>query len=546
MRLAGVSVPCRWPLFITRMVLSWKHRILHLLLLGAYASRSEIPFYDYISDDLKPTIIPLLQERFRDGRYTLKQKEAYTRSFLLRHNIIVPDEDGTMPSPLKPIPDREYYGPVVTLAPGEYYYEKEEEVVETFDDMPIDRFLRESMGADELEALWNNRMGSTFNQIPEDDEEYIEPYHPNDNEDPFSLPDDKFLGFLVGKRFMTNVCRQILAPNPWGNVSADRYVQCLTNVALSGVPMIFDRAMLSARKRLDHCPRLHDLLFTLLREDVDPNYLKVFLQECHDDTILLDLANLLNNNNTGRHQMIIDMCATRLPKDVVARLGASCTIPAILQSVWDTNRPELLNTELLNHLGEESHEQIARFENPDVQIMCMFSKEGPAISMSDYLEVPQLTKRFQRLAKQSEMQRRFCLIHLDKKTSMVTIMKSPNTRGPVFLAYRPSTACLDEYVIDTTLFRQFFQNEQTVTNTAAEPQLLSAQVQLCPGMVIVGFPQSILMDEPTEPSTYLPNVLNGPIKIQNPWNVKCLLKRNITYAASVLKRMALVIGIVPQ
>lgn len=517
----------------------WLHRLL-LLLLSSCTSASLVPYQQYILPELQTTIIPFLQGRFENSHYTEEQRKHYTKSYLRQFNIFVPEEGQNDDHVLRPssIPDIEYGGPI------ERSRGKEVEI----DELPIDRFLRESVGSEEFEAMWNNRLESVnlniLQLVIEDSSELLdEDSERESDEDPFERDDLHFRQFLVGKLFSETIQVRLQSPASFKSVPRHRLIQCLTRSMLMNDIALFSHLMQSSKIYLYDCPHLNDLLYTLVKPQTDSKFLTVFLEGCQDDTIILDIASLLNTCNLHLHQTVMDLCASRLPIEAVMKLSATCKIPAILQKVWESNKPEILNIELLNHLGEESHEQIARFENDNVQIMCMYSKEGPPITMSDYLDVPRLTKRYQRLAKKAETERRFCLIHIDKINRHVTIMKSANKRGPVFLAYHLSMG--QERVIDEGIMSQFFA-PSPITTTTTESHLLTVQFYLTPGMIIVGLPQSIMMSEDTEPSQFLPSALNSQTPIQSIWDVKCLLKQNFASARSVMKLLALVIGIVPQ
>lgn len=235
----------------------------------------------------------------------------------------------------------------------------------------------------------------------------------------------------------------------------------------------------------------HMLMTSLTIFAQDPAYLSDLL-DAHAPVLTAAVGARLNDYNTGFHQMFVDKCANYIERELGLCLTGTCNLPPALIEYLATqpDDSELLTIRRINPIAEKTDDIIEQAFDADVQISCLWSQTGQSVELETLKTLDRLKRRFEGLSRASEIQRRFAVVHLDKKTNKLTILKSPNPAGPAVLVFscNPNGICSLSPSISSDLFAPLDQTAFRKPGCG----LRSFTVDLLPGDIVVGIPQSIM------------------------------------------------------
>lgn len=220
-------------------------------------------------------------------------------------------------------------------------------------------------------------------------------------------------------------------------VQPRRVLRALTAAIMFDDPNVFNH--LTQALDFSKCSGMDSDMAALFRAATFPassvEYLDDLLGQPSFTAVQL-VHSMLDYKNAHLHQCFAKHCSGRITRSM-GRLLLLVEVEPSLRAYWDTRdtglimQPEFWNVAAAEmDTGVMEHFSDSRFE-----IHALYSRSGQPIPLAQFPTVELLRKRFERLAQVCDMQRRFAILHVDKVSWRVTLLKSPNPAGPHFLLH---------------------------------------------------------------------------------------------------------------
>jgi hypothetical protein len=235
----------------------------------------------------------------------------------------------------------------------------------------------------------------------------------------------------------------------------------------------------------------HQLMLSITLSGQDPTYLSDLL-DAHARVLSTVVGARMTKFNICFHQLFVDKCGNYIGRDLGLYLAGTSELPVTLVEYLSLlpDEDDILTVQRLNPVAEKTDDVIEQFSASEVLLSCIWSKNGQSVALESLNTLERLKRRFEILSRSSEIQRRFAVVHLDRKTSILTIMKSPNPLGPAVLVFSCNSQGVYSLnpLIGIDLMAPFVETELRKPGCG----LRVATFNLLPGDIVIGLPQSIM------------------------------------------------------
>jgi len=243
---------------------------------------------------------------------------------------------------------------------------------------------------------------------------------------------------------------------------------------------------------LEGSPELSQLILDVCAPGVNKAFLEAVLSPCTFG-LTETVGAHLNFFNAPLHQTFVDKCGNYVSKTLGRQILPNVQAPEALQAYWNTpESTEACDIEVINPLLESSSDAIEQFADADVQIVCLLSRDGMSLSLPRLKALDTMKTRFATLSRSSGLQRKFACLHLDKRSNVLTILKSPQLDGPALVPLHQvgfGAGFVADELVNAALAKPFVASE--LQNAQLANGLRVATCQFLPGDIIVGLPATL-------------------------------------------------------